>query len=651
MAKANGDLSRSNAPSFTQKLASVCSREARELEARLAALEHELVSLPVPVGVPTSARLGWHSRILRAPDEPVWVQIDLGRDLPLEAVAVVPASGNLEAQGGPAYGFPRRFRLELTDDESFTKPTSLGDFTHADVPNPGAFPFFVKLQGQRGRYFRLTVTKAWARRDDWVVALGEIMILSAGRNVAAGAGVSTSSASESRPGWLPENLTDGQSLLGPPVSREPSPSSGYLALRSKTVNTIKWAQVDLGRDWPIEEVRLFPARPPNFADSPGTGFPVRFRIETAHEAAFAQPRVLFDTGENDFINPGENPVTFRGDNLPARFVRVTATSLQDSGPEKRFALAELEVWSGGTNRALGACASALDSFTDIRLPRWQPAYLVDGFNSRYRILDLSTWLTGLHRRYEIGQELIQLQQARHSATEAALTLAARAGAGGAGGLAVLAGWLLWRARTAKRLAVEELRTRIASDLHDDIGSQLGSIALTAQLAARDASDPGAMREHLTEIERTARETTEAMHDMIWLLNPASANLAELITRLRETAATQLRDREYRFEVSGASTPRPLSIAFTRNVYLLFKETLTNVLKHSGAKTVAINLAAHNGVLIISVRDNGVGFDPAKATSGHGLDNMRRRSAQLGGTLKLLSTPGQETTIELSVPLS
>jgi signal transduction histidine kinase len=627
----------------------VISREVRALNHRREHLSQQLWQLPLPAGADTSARLGWHSKSLPAPDSETWLRLDLGAAHPLDFVALAPATGEGTSQSEAGYGFPRRFRIDVADNADFTGAVTLGDFTAADVPNPGAFPLVVRADGRRARFVRVTCTKAWPRRDDWIVALGEIIVLSGPRNVAAGATVQASSSITSLPAWSHENLTDGQSLLGPPVSREPSPSNGFLARHERAPDAAKWVQVDLGAERPIDEVRLFPARPTDFADAPGSGFPVRFRIEAAADEAFTAARTIFTTGDADFLNPGDNAVSFPAV-VSARHVRVSASRLQGRGSVFTFGLAEMQVWSGGTNATLGAPVRASDLFDNPQFPRWQPEYLVDGFNSRRRILDWGEWLEGLERRRQIQAELAALEIRRAAASGAALALAAKIGAGTTGGLLLLAAGLLWRARAARRREVEQLRTRIASDLHDEIGSQLGSIALAAQLAGRRADDPAATREQLAEIERIARETNEAMHDIVWLLKPGSANLAELLARLREAAARQLRGRDLKIECPSQTAARPVTLDFTRNVYLLFKEALTNIANHSRAKSAAVAISLRDATLCVRVSDDGVGFDPAAATAGNGLANMRRRADEIGATLRIVSAPGQGTTITLEAPL-
>jgi hypothetical protein len=166
----------------------------------------------------------------------------------------------------------------------------------------------------------------------------------------------------------------------------PSPSNGYHSAIEPAANAMKWVQVDLGTVTAIDEVRLFPARPTDFPDSPGFGFPSRFRIEIDNEPAFRSPRVLVDYTGTDFANPGDRTYRISARGAKGRYIRVTATRLWKRSNDYVFALAELQVIADGKNVAKGKPVSSLDS---IEAGRWSRRYLVDDFDSRRRLPDLS----------------------------------------------------------------------------------------------------------------------------------------------------------------------------------------------------------------------------------------------------------------------
>ena len=182
-------------------------------------------------------------------------------------------------------------------------------------------------------------------------------------------------------------------------------------------------------------------------------------------------------------------------------------------------------------------------------------------------------------------------------------------------------------------------------MHDEIGSNLGSIALLSQMALRQSGDA---RTDLAEINRVARETAASMRDIVWLIKPGASGTEDFVVKLRETAAAMLTGLEWQFD--GDALTRPLSLDWKREILLIFKEALHNVRRHAGAHRVDIHLADTGGELVMRIVDDGVGFDAAAATSGHGLNSQRQRAQALEGTWEIDSKPGQGTKLTLRAKL-
>src|SRR5262249_20706708 len=136
----------------------------------------------------------------------------------------------------------------------------------------------------------------------------------------------------------------------------------------------------------IERIDLIPARPTDFPDTPGFGFPLRFKVEAGNDPSFKAATVLSEHTQSDFQNPGDTRVKIDGRKIHAEFIRVTATELWPRTNDFVFALGEIAVMSAGKNVAAGAKVSAMDS---IEAGRWSTKYLVDGFSSRNALPDLS----------------------------------------------------------------------------------------------------------------------------------------------------------------------------------------------------------------------------------------------------------------------
>jgi hypothetical protein len=192
-----------------------------------------------------------------------------------------------------------------------------------------------------------------------------------------------------------------------PSASSGSPSNGYHSLIFPKEAQTAWVQVDLGEPRPIDVVRVFPARPVDFADTPGFGFPRRWRIETSDEPTFVKPRILFVEARPEGETAPDEPRVFQMPGHQARFVRISADRLWKRTEDYVFALSELQVISQGRNVALDVPVAAQDS---IEGGLWAARYLVDGFTSREKLpaegdLDAA-------RRYAIAGELEHLRQDR-----------------------------------------------------------------------------------------------------------------------------------------------------------------------------------------------------------------------------------------------
>jgi hypothetical protein len=207
-----------------------------------------------------------------------------------------------------------------------------------------------------------------------------------------------------------------------PKPDKESPSNGYHSGIEPTPDVDKWVQVDLGQVRPIDEVRLVPARPTDFPDTPGFGFPRRFRVEAAKTDNFSDRSVLADHTKGDFPNPADNPAVIPAKDCSARFIRVTATRLWERTHDFVFALAELQVFSGTNNVTAGANVTALDS---IEGGRWGRAKLVDNFDSRKLLTDPPEAPEVRIKRNELKAEIDTLEEDRANKVQALLDAATK----------------------------------------------------------------------------------------------------------------------------------------------------------------------------------------------------------------------------------
>lgn len=626
----------------------------RQIEEERQVLRKKLERLPVAPVPQATQRLGWHTEYRSSQNSAEWVDLNLERPEKIDSVVLIappPSGGAAE----PGYGFPVRFQVELILEGEETQRTIIADHTAEDFPNPGLLPVFVPAGGRMAHKVRVTATRLYSSGTGrCFCALGEVMLLQGNRNLgawleAAGpSNVKASSSQGTRPDWGRINLVDGHTVLGPPLGTRPSPAYGFRSRRESEGRSPAdpWVEVDLGSVMPVDEIRLFPAHPPEFAHTHGYGFPVRYQMEL-REVEGGPPVILAAPQSGSYVAlPGDNPVSIVAEGKRARFVRLNVLEPHVSNGSVVLALAEMQVWSGGQPIEGGKRVIASDSKDEAS---WNKAALVDGFASQADIVDWPEWLAGLSKRREVEHQLAVLE-ARHTAITRQWQRVGVAAAIGLGIVGVAAA-LVWslRQRRARRAELEALRQRIARDLHDEIGSSLGSIALIAQDILAAGSHAQETRADLAEIKEIADETVGAMRDITRLIQSNRYGADDLPTLLRETADRMLRGVDHTLGVDEGTHTRGLSVDRQRDLILMFKETLHNVVRHAQASRVEIHLSQTHTSLILTVSDNGQGFDPAAATSGMGLTNLRRRATKHGGSVEITSKPSSGTTLCITLP--
>lgn len=227
-------------------------------------------------------------------------------------------------------------------------------------------------------------------------------------------------------------------------------------------------------------------------------------------------------------------------------------------------------------------------------------------------------------------------------------------AAGSVGLVAAAAFRHLRRRSRQRLerlrfqnALEQDRSRIARDMHDDLGTRVTVLNMTAALARRDmTADPAKAARHLDKMTESARELVIAMDDLVWAVNPAHDTLDHLASHLTRLAEEMFRDSPVRcrLDIPPILPAYPLGSEFRHHIALAVKESLHNVLQHAGPCEVFLSLSLEEERLAITIRDTGRGFDPAAHPQGHGLGNTAERIREIGGSYALDSSPGQGTSI-------
>lgn len=201
----------------------------------------------------------------------------------------------------------------------------------------------------------------------------------------------------------------------------------------------------------------------------------------------------------------------------------------------------------------------------------------------------------------------------------------------------------------QQAAVQRERSRIAKDIHDDLGANLTQIAYLGELANQDRGEPNLVGERIGKISATARQAVKSLDEIVWAVNPRNDTLAHLLDYAGQFAVDYLRTMGIRCRLDFPTEvpPRELSTDLRHNLFLVIKEALHNIFKHARATEVRLRAVVDARALEVGIEDNGCGFAQApEDAQADGLRNMQQRMAEIGGEFRAESKPGKGTKIVL-----
>lgn len=202
-------------------------------------------------------------------------------------------------------------------------------------------------------------------------------------------------------------------------------------------------------------------------------------------------------------------------------------------------------------------------------------------------------------------------------------------------------------RTKNLLAIEKIKSKLAADLHDNIGSGLTEISILSEVASRkNSSEQKISGSELNKISDISRQLVDNMSDIVWVVNPSRDSLHDLILRLKDNYSELLTSMGISFKSKNLETLKEVKLPMDvkQNLYLIFKEAINNSIKHSKCKHITLESNLRNDVLEISLTDDGNGFDETIHSKGNGLRNMEKRAAQIKGRIKIKSSVNSGTSI-------
>jgi len=279
------------------------------------------------------------------------------------------------------------------------------------------------------------------------------------------------------------------------------------------------------------------------------------------------------------------------------------------------------------NKELGAFELLLNSRADIQLlqrpPWWNLRRLLFAVAALLTVLAAAAlWITQLRRKVEQRTILLEREHTR-------------------------------RERAERERALEFERSRIARDLHDDLGSSLTEIRVMASTGLRAQVADNRLSTLFHGISQKAHNLVSALDVIVWAVDPEANSLQSLADYLSSYAADYLASAGItsRFRIPVTLPATTLEGRTRHELFLAVKETLHNIVQHSQATEVEFHLRAEHQLLEIDIIDNGCGFDlTAASDAGHGLRNIPERLARMGGSGELKSQPGKGTTVCMRLAL-
>jgi len=624
------------------RMARIFSTQLVDIEDRITVFESQLSTCSERYEHPLKVGLGYRGCRNAPGGEDPSITLDLGGEVAVDTIVLIPAQREFLEDSGI---FPRRFTLETSNSADFVRRALV--FTSGGTPclPPDGVPVSFKTK-QQARYVRLTVQEGHNKGAFDLFGLSEIVVISNGDPVSFGASVHTVGNFDAPGIWYPDALTDGRTPLGIwQNGSRPRLEPGDCVVVTEPDETTTWT-IHLDGSVPLDRVVLFPYQVSRSVEA--SVFPESLVLKLAQDHA-AVGETVFEW-KNPL--PGEShltPMVIPLHGKPAKTIRVTALLPSVLGVRKIHALSEIEVWSHGCNLASGRPV-----MRDHAGQTSTVTVLTDGYSSSKKILPVAVWLHQLEERARIERKLLPLRSVQRQLAANSELNTTWAASMLLGLLILIPVFFFERRRLITKDHLDQIRKRISADLHDDIGSNLGSISLIARTARKDLLRLGGPKEiesDLQEVEIIARESSLAMRDIVWLLERQQNSIGDLVQRLRETASRLLREIDFTLDCNSTRTATRLSLNAKRHLFLFFKESIHNIVKHSQATRVSIRLWDDSDKLALEILDNGIGIPMTSEARPAAVNKLEDRARVLGGLLEITSTKETGTRIQLHVKRS
>jgi signal transduction histidine kinase len=610
-----------------------------ELKQRLESIDAELEHLADFSLRSGSGSVGYQSEAHPNPDATERIRIELGAEVPIDQIVLVPMLRRSPKTGIQAEAFPVAFRI-------LAGTNVVATFTEEDRLLPRIAPLVVSFPPVNASWIEVEASMLSARNWDqnYALHLSEIIVFSGMENVAINQPVSAST-SWRYSGRHERYLVDG---FGPYLmdSGQGAKSQGTV-LKTPDKSLQPTLTIDLEKPYPVNQINFHflnqgPLIPNAFPDD--HKMPEHLRVTGANQPDFSDQMVLFEYRQQSVFDVG--PVLMRQfPEVDCRYIRFQVLELKPSFSEPNvydIGFAEIEILSKGRNIALGKKVAS----SGIAMPPPSLTRITDGNNFMGNILPMRTWMNQLARRHDLETERpLVVTELNHRYEHQKVNLHRMYWLTGLLVVGTVIGILL--ELVIRQKSILKIRKRIAANLHDELGANLHAIGLMGDAAKKMVAQKNAGNEwsDLIELVADIRDLTEETGSTArYCSNLLEAdNLYQNpIEEMKRISDRLLADLDHDFSDTDPTLLASLRPRQRIDLVLFYKECLTNSIRHAGATAVSTRLAADKKNIRLCISDNGSG------TQGNIPHSLKRRARLLKAKLAITrsATGGTEVTLKL-----
>ena len=597
------------------------NRPLAQLEQHLQAIDTRLGQLAHSTLRSGIGPIGYRSFVTTDASEPSWVEIDLQTTVSIDEVVLVPTIWRDSQADFRSDAFPKAFRI-LNE-----KGDVLAQVQTSDKDLPRTAPLIVPTFGKTASKIRIVSEQLSPRSFDGrlLMQFAEVLVFSDTQNVALRRPVSSSRTwPYDNNEWQLRFLTDG-SLPYLMHAAAGEQSIAYLSSVFHTHKILPAPTIDLQQSLPVSSIHLHlidqgDTVPQGMPD--GVGMPCKLLIEGANQADFSDARALLEVEAKSAYDL--SPIMMW--NFPAascRYIRLTALDpdlFHYRGQNRpRIGFAEIEVHSEGRNVAAGKQVHIDEMLFDQYRPL---TALTDGRNLYGNILPIRDWLKELAERHELETErpLVVAELQRHYARQKNTVRIMRWLFALIAAVVII---VVLIQRNLRQRAIFRTRERIAADLHDELGANLHAIGMLGDLVEKAHASPERLNKLVHRMREITDRTGRAARYCVNMLEDEKRYI-DITVNMRRTADRLTGDLDHELFFEGESMLAQLSARKRIDLFLFYKECLTNIIRHSGATQVTTRLTTNETELTLSITDNGNGLN------GDIPSSLKRRARFLRG---------------------